>query len=98
MKHQCDFSIGFDREIEDISMYPDNHLSKKMCENMLNDSVSDNSLFVGERCEGTISYDVRNNRVVISSKSCTEVGEDWDSDNWNENNDIIFPNDRIRIR
>jgi hypothetical protein len=94
---QCDFSIGFDNEIEDIEMYPDNHLSKRMIRNILNDCVSDHSLPVCERCTGSILYDSKNNEVIIKSKSCVEVGEDWDKDKWSKNDDIHFPNERIRI-
>lgn len=97
MKVQCEFSIGFDNEIEDIDMYPDNHLSKKMIENMLNDCVNDNSLPVCERCVGTVSYDNRKNKIVIKSKSCVEVGEDWNKDKWSKNDTIEFPSERLRI-
>lgn len=97
MNTQCDFSIGFDNEIEDIEMYPDNHLSKRMVRNMLNDLVGDGTIVVRERTTGSVSYDVRNDRVSIESKSCVDVGEDWNDDNWEDNPVIHFPNDRLRL-
>ena len=96
-KIQGDFSIGFDNEIEDIDMYPDNHLSKRMIRNMLNDLVGDHTLLVRERCSGTVYYDRKKDEVSIKSKCCVEVGEDWNKDKWSKNDDIIFPNERIRI-
>lgn len=97
MKTQCEFTIGFDNQIEDIEMYPNNHLSKKMIRNMLNDCVEDNSLPVCEKCEGTVEYNSKSNEVTIKSKSCTEVGEDWNKDKWSKNDDINFPYGRIRM-
>jgi len=96
MRVQCEFSIGFDNEIEDIDMYPSNHLSKRMIRNMLNDCVNDKSLPVCERCIGTVSYETKTDRIVIKSKSCVEVGEDWNKDKWSKNETIVFPTDRIR--
>jgi hypothetical protein len=96
MRKQCDFSIGFDNEIEEISMYPNNHLSKKMIENILNDCIDDNTLPVCERCEGSVHYETKGDRIVIRSKSCVEVGEDWNKDKWSKNDDIDFPTNRIR--
>ena len=96
-KLQCEFSVGFDNEIEDIEMYPNNHLSKRMIRNMLNDLVGDHSLPVCERCEGSVYYDNNKNEVSIKSKSCVEVGEDWNKDKWSKNDIIIFPWERIRF-
>ena len=96
-KIQCDFSIGFDNEIEDIDMYPSNHLSKRMIQNILNDCVSDKSLPVGERCTGSVSFDMGKNIGFITSKCCVEVGEDWNKDKWSKNKTIEFPWSRIRV-
>jgi len=97
MNTVCDFSIGFDNEIEDIDMYPDPHLSKRMVRNMLNDLVSDGTIVVRERTTGSVTYDVTTDRVSVESKSCVEVGEDWNDDNWEDNSIIHFPNDRLRL-
>ena len=97
MNVQCDFSIGFDNEIEDIDMYSDVHLSKRMVRTMLTDLVTDGTIVVRERTTGSVSYDVRNDRVTIESRSCVDLGVEYDSDNWEDNPVIHFPNDRIKI-
>jgi hypothetical protein len=97
MRVQCDFSVGFDGEIEDIDMYPDNHLSKRIIRNLLTDVIEDKSLFVGERCKGSVHYSNTTNSVVIKSESCVEVGEDWNDDKWSDNPNIDFPSNRLRV-
>jgi len=97
-KLQCDFSIGFDNEIEDIDIYiPNNHLSKRMIRNMLNDCVTDKSLSVCERCVGSVYYDSKNRESVIKSKCCVQVGEDWNTDKWSKNDDVHFPDERLKV-
>ena len=64
---------------------------------MLNDCVNDGSLPVHERCEGSVSYDERDDKILIESKSCINIGVDWDNDEWEDNDDINFPPDRLRL-
>lgn len=97
MKIQGEFSIGFDNEIEDIEMYPNNRLSKRMIRNLLTDLTGDNTLFVGERCKGHVKFENSTSRIVVVSESCVGVGEDWESDKWEQNKSIEFPYHRIRI-
>ena len=78
----CDFSVGFDREIEDISMYGDDICTEEKITEFVERIVKEKKIRIGERCEGDISFD--GDKVIVEYKYCSEVGEDWDSDEWEE--------------
>jgi hypothetical protein len=72
-------SIG--NEVEDITIYDDNHTEDSI-EKFLNKLIEEKKIIIGEKCEGTIEMDDTN--IRIEYKWCSEVGEDWDSDVWED--------------
>ena len=79
----CDFSVsGLDNEVEDICMYDDEVCSEKRITEFVERIVKDRNIIVGERCEGCISFD--GNMVIVEYKYCSQVGDDWDTDEWEE--------------
>jgi len=96
MRTQAEFCISFDNEIEEIVMNtPNNSLSKSKVRIILNDSIQTGILSVRERCEGSVLYDIKNDKIKIKSKSCIAVGRDWNEDVWKKNKDIFFPTNRL---
>jgi hypothetical protein len=85
----CDFSVGFDREIEEVSMYGDNFTEEQM-ERFLNKIIEQKKIVIGERCEGNIYLSDDNGSIVVEYKYCLNVGEDWDSDEWIEDQELIL--------
>ena len=81
----CDFSVGFDNEIEDISLYSPLD-SEKSLEKFLNRIIEEKKLRVGERCEGSIFVKdtERFDEIKIEYRWCSDVGEDWNDDVWND--------------
>lgn len=78
----CDFSIGFDREIEDVSMYEPQ--SSEGVERFLQKIMEDDKIVIGERCEGSIEVDMKKRIIKIEYRWCSDVGEDWNDDVWND--------------
>ena len=75
-----DFSVGFDEEIEYVSPYGDE--TETECEEFLQSLLDDGEIEIGERSEGNIK--IENNVVTLSYRVCTNVGEDWNDDNWED--------------
>lgn len=97
MRKQCDFSISFDGEIEEIIMSKNFHFSKRIIQKILSDLIEDGTLFIGERCEGVVKYQQSDDRILVESTSCVSVGQDWNSDVWEKNEVIQYPYDRLRV-
>ena len=77
----CDFSVGFDNEIEEIVMYDDVNFTEEKMTEVVEKMVKDRRICVGERCEGSIYCDM--GIYGVEYKWCSEIGEDWGSDEWN---------------
>ena len=46
--------------------------------------------FIGEKLEGNI--EIINEQIRFEYRYCTEVGEDWSDDEWEEEQILILPN------
>lgn len=84
-----DFSVGFDEEIEYVSPYGDE--TEKECEEVLQKLLDEGEIQIGERTEGNIS--VENNVMTLDYRVCTNLGEDWNDDNWEDVNETIHYTD-----
>lgn len=89
----CDFSIGFDNDVEDVSFYNDDFTEEQITE-FLEKIVRDKLITVGERCEGTIS--VSHDTINIESRWCSDLGEDWHDDSW-EDEEVNLPRNEYEI-
>lgn len=79
----CDFSVsGLDNEVEDICMYDDEICTEKKMTEFVERIVKEKKIRIGERCEGDISFD--GDKVIVEYKYCSQVGDDWDTDEWEE--------------
>jgi hypothetical protein len=81
----CDFSVGFDNEIEEVMMYDEDIYSEGDMTDFINGLVRNHRIVVGERCEGSVSLS-DNNTLKVEYRYCSELGEDWDSDMWETEN------------
>lgn len=89
MEYIGTFTIScVDMKVEDSESYVDNITSEQI-EEFINDHMDRTPLGkrVGERCEGNIY--MNEDSIKLESRSCVELGEDWDSDVWEENDDIF---------
>jgi hypothetical protein len=73
-----DFSVDFDGEVEDISSYTE--VTDTDCQLFLNKILQKKKL--GERTEGNCK--VENGVVKLNYRVCMELGEDYDSDDWDD--------------
>ena len=87
MNEFCEFSIGFDSEIEDICMYDEDVYTEGQIEEFLNRLIDENKIVVGERCEGTLEYHV--DGIKVKTNTCMELGEDYDTDQWDEDEGFV---------
>lgn len=79
----CDFSVnGLDNEIEDLTMYDDGNFTEERMTEVINGLIRDHKITVGERCEGTI--EMESGVFYVDYRYCSELGEDWDSDVWED--------------
>jgi hypothetical protein len=81
-----DFSVGFDNEVEDVSLYFPNQDTPKEFKDFLDILIHDKKIIVGERCEGSISIKevTRFDQVCVEYRWCESLGEnEWD-DIWND--------------
>jgi len=74
-----DFSIGFDREIEGISPYVG---TLTECTELLQSLLNHDKIIIGEKSEGNVMVD--DGLIYLDYRWCSDVGEDWDSDIWND--------------
>ena len=80
MDMEFDFSVDFDGEVEDISSYTD--VTDTDCEQLMKKILDKKKLGLGERSEGGCV--VVNGVVKLDYKVCMELGEDYDTDQWDE--------------
>jgi len=73
-------SIG--NEVEEVVMYDDDITTEDKVRTFLEKLIGDKKIIIGEKCEGSIEMDDTN--IRIEYKWCSEVGEDWDSDVWED--------------
>jgi len=79
----CDFSVsGLDNEIEEIVMYDEEIVTEERMTEVINNMVKGKMIKVGERCEGTVEIEL--GVFYVEYKWCSEVGDDWDTDSWEE--------------
>jgi len=85
----CDFSVGFDNEIEDVSMY--NEMSKELVTSLIEKLVHDKKIIVGERSEGTVYVNHDKKRlyrtgtmIKVEYRWCESLGEEEIDDVWND--------------
>jgi hypothetical protein len=88
----CEFSVGFDNEIEEVSMYDEDIYTEGQMTDFINGLVRDHRIIVGERCEGSVNHDENTNTLKVEYRYCSELGEDYDSDMWEtENMETTLP-------
>lgn len=81
MKNIFDFSVGFDNEIEEVVPWT-GEFSEETGEGFINELLGRGKLIVGERCEGSVS--ISEDTIRIEYRWCSNVGEDWNTDEWIE--------------
>ena len=82
-----EFSVDNCGEIEEIELYSET--MEVDCRSVMNRILDGKKLGLGERSEGMC--EVENDVVKLHYRVCTELGEDWDSDVWDENIREEFP-------
>ena len=80
MDMEFDFSVDFDGEVEDICSYTE--VTDTDCERLMKKILDKKKLGLGERSEGGCV--VVNGVVKLDYKVCMELGEDYDTDQWDE--------------
>lgn len=88
---EFDFSVGFDGEIEYTSGFDSETgegILEEITDVILQKVLDKNKLTIGERCEGTLTS--RNDIIRIECRWCSDVGEDWNDDVW-EDDVVEFP-------
>lgn len=73
---EFEFSIDFSGDIEYVEP------ETKVNENVLGYLVKNDYIPVNERTEGSVT--IKMGVVYIDYRTCTQVGEDWDTDVWEE--------------
>lgn len=76
---EFDFSISFDGDIEDLSPTEGTMIE---CTSVLKTLIKKNLISIGERSEGTVR--IENKVIHLEYRVCVNVGEDWDSDEWDD--------------
>ena len=84
MKNTFEFSycLGEVEYIEEI----DGNVTESKGEEVVVTLIKNNKISIGERTKGIISFDDSVQPIVydLDYEYCTEVGEDWYDDNWEE--------------
>ncbi len=84
---QFEFTLDYDGEVEDLDIW-DGDTTEVECEGIIDKMKEKKVIGFGERTEGVVK--IRNGQVEYNERVCMELGEDWDSDNWTEE-DSTFP-------
>jgi len=79
-----DFEIDSEGEWNDMSPQTDDCTEQEGID-LMEKIVSKGKIVLGEKSEGTM--EVENDVVILDYRWCSEVGEDWDSDVWNDEHD-----------
>ena len=77
---EFDFSVDFEGDIEEVTPYSNE--SEAECEELLNRIMKANKLVLGERTEGNCT--VENGVITLDYRVCSDLGEDWDDDVWDD--------------
>ena len=80
MNKEFDFSVDFDGEVEDVSSYTE--VTNTDCETFLKRLLTKKKIGLGERSEGNCK--VVDGIVKLDYKVCMELGEDYDTDVWDD--------------
>ena len=85
MKKTFEFSYCLG-EIEEIIHLTDMYQETNECEYILTTLIKNNKISIGERTKGTIAWDDSVQPIVydLDYEYCTQVGGDWDDDQWEE--------------
>ena len=83
MNMEFDFSVDNDGEVEDISSYTE--VTDTDCQTFMNKILRNKKLGLGERSEGNCK--VENGIVKLDYRVCMELGEDYDTDQWEDMTD-----------
>ena len=78
------FSLDSDFDVEEISNME--NITYDESEEIVNRLVKSDEIYVGERTEGSVTFDDSITPIVynVDYRYCSELGEDWDSDKWEE--------------
>lgn len=85
---QFDFSVMYDGTIEDIVRWDETDLPRELYEEVVEKLIEKKKITIGERSEGQII--IENDIMKIDYRWCSRLGEDWDSDVW-EDEEIEIP-------
>ena len=77
------FSYSLD-EVEEISN--NENISVEESEEIVIKLMKSDEIYVGERVEGVVEFDSNDYPIVskVDYRYCSEVGEDWNDDVWEE--------------
>jgi len=77
------FSYSLD-EVEEISN--NENISVEESEEIVLKLIESDEIYVGERVEGVVEFDSNDYPIVykVDYRYCSEVGEDWNDDVWEE--------------
>ena len=75
-----EFTVDNNGEIEDILIYSET--MEVDCRVLMNRVLKGKKLGLGEKSEGMC--EVEDDVVKLHYRVCTELGEDWDSDKWDD--------------
>jgi len=79
-----EFSVDNDGEIEELTKDFEvvNDVDSEM---LIKSLVKNTKIYIGERSEGNVT--VENDIVKLDYKYCSELGDDWNTDVWDEEKD-----------
>jgi hypothetical protein len=97
----CEFSVGYDKEIEEVVMYDEENFTEERMTEFIEKMIREKQLRVGERCEGSIYSESRSDVIggimrndievfIVEYRWCKNVGEDWKDDSWVDEQMVFF--------
>ena len=89
--YDIEFSVDTDGEIEYIDIHEkEEEITKDQITELIKKVIDCNQLIIGERSTGNI--DITEETISFDYRYCSDVGEDWDTDIWNDEV-LTIPND-----
>ena len=82
---EFEFSVSNDGDVESVDSL--DKVTQTECDDLMKELLKKNKIVLGERSEGTIS--VVNDVIKLTYRVCTELGEDWNTDVWEDEDDEI---------
>ena len=78
------FSLDSDFDVEEITNME--NITYDECNGIIFKLIEDHHINCGERTEGSVTFDDGVTPIIynVDYRFCLEVGEDWDSDVWDE--------------